>query len=54
MLLGTGGENEQIFSPSGNLQAGPGPKGQSPVAGGKDTEGGNDTKQKLALHRDLA
>lgn len=28
-------KNGQIFSPSGHLKAGPGPKGQSPVAGGK-------------------
>lgn len=54
MLLGTGKKKGQIFSPSGNLKAGIGPKGQSPVAGEKDTEGRNDTKKGLALQRDLA
>lgn len=35
-----GKKNGQIFSPSGNLTAGLGPKDQSPVAVEKDTEGG--------------
>lgn len=46
-------KNGQIFPPSGNLKAGPDPKGQSPVAGEKVTEGSKDPGKGLGLQRAL-
>lgn len=44
---------DKSFPPSGNLRAGPDPKGQSPVAGEKVTEGSKDPGKGLGLQRAL-
>ena len=53
MLLGTGEKMDRNLFPLRKSQSRSSPKGQSPVAGEKDTEGGNDNRKGLTLQRGL-